>query len=93
MLPLIGGPLLQNVAFFDKAPHAGRAMTVDGLELRIDVLVSGDGVFVLQQGSAGFGQRIGTARKVANAVIDIVSIFLLVSPVEGETLHREQRGD
>ena len=68
-------------------------MTVDGLELRIDVLVSGDGVFVLQQGSAGFGQRVGTARKIANAVVDIVRIFLLVPPFEGETLHREQRWD
>lgn len=82
LLPLIGGAFPQNLGLFYKLPDADRTSAVDALEFCIEVPVSRGGVFVLEQWTTDFGQRVGAARKIADAVVDVICILPLVSPID-----------
>src|SRR5258708_36512911 len=71
----------------------GGPVAARSVELLGDVAVALRATRMFENRSAVFSQRTDPARIIPDAVVDVVSVFLLVAALQSMTFHGEQGGN
>src|SRR6187399_1452812 len=84
LLPLVRGSAVKDIGALDEGAHARRAVAAWVLEFCDDMREAVSAALMIEQRAAIFGGRVDSRGIIPDRVIDVVGVFLLVSPVEGE---------
>lgn len=93
LLPLFRAAFSQYLRFFNKAANTRRAEVINGIKLASDEFVARSTAGMIKQRPTFLGEHLWPARIVPDAVVDIVSVLLLVASLDRMPFHGQQRRD
>src|ERR1700693_673923 len=88
---LVRAHIGESTGFAKEKTDCVGAKSILVAEFRCDPRITVARNRIIEQWLAGFRERHRSARKIADAIVDVVSILRLVVSVESEPLHHEER--